>query len=556
MASELDTLVRRYALNNAVEHNGKSNAKSILSKILGDNPNLRANVLQIKSLSEEISIKINKMTLATQKKELSSLGVIEKKIIQEKKGLPEMVRAVKGSFAVRFAPNPDGALHLGGARPAILNLEYAKKYNGKFILRFDDTDPSGTLKSPKKEFYKMIQDDLKWLGVKPKQIVIASKRLNLYYKHAEELIKKGGAYICTCDREKWKKMIDKNKACPCRDEKPVDVMKKWDKMKKFKFKQGEAVMRIKTDLEHRNPAVRDWPAFRIVDKVVHPFVKNKHLWPLYNFQSAIDDHTLGITHILRGQEHSTNAVKQQFLFEHFGWESPVVVILGRFSMTDSVLSKSTIAQGIIDGKYTGWDDLKVGTIKSLKRRGFQAEAITNMILDIGSKPSDITVSLENLAAYNRKLIDQDAKRYFYIKDPVEITIDNPLKRSAIIKSHPDNKKLGSRTLKVGKKIFIESEDFAKYRGMEIRLKDLFNIKLGKISKATSVENKSIPKIHWIPDKQYISVRVMEAKEIKEGIGEINIKKTKPGEIVQFERFGFVKIEKVQPKAVVAVFAHK
>ena len=134
MASELDTLVRRYALNNAVEHNGKSNAKSILSKILGDNPNLRANVLQIKSLSEEISIKINKMTLATQKKELSSLGVIEKKIIQEKKGLPEMVRAVKGSFAVRFAPNPDGALHLGGARPAILNLEYAKKYNGKFIL--------------------------------------------------------------------------------------------------------------------------------------------------------------------------------------------------------------------------------------------------------------------------------------------------------------------------------------------------------------------------------------------------------------------------------------
>ncbi len=556
MASELDKLVRRFCLNNAVEHNSKANAKSVLSKILGDNPNLRSNVLQIKVLAEECTEKVNKMSPAAQKKELYSLGIIEKKVVQERKGLPEMIRAVKGAFVVRFAPNPNGALHLGGARPAILNLEYTKKYNGKFILRFDDTDPTGTLKSPKKEFYKMIQDDLKWLGIKPDQVVMASKRLHIYYKKAEEVIKLGGAYVCTCNNEEWKKKIEKSKSCPCRDEKPDKVMIKWNNMKKNKYKQGEAVLRIKTDLEHRNIAIRDWPAFRIVDKISHPIIKNKHLWPLYNFQSAIDDHTLGVTHILRGQEHSTNEVKQQFLFEHFGWESPVAVVLGRFSMTDSVLSKSTISEGIVNKKYTGWDDLRLGTIRSLKRRGFQAEAIKSMILDIGSKPSDITISLENLAAYNRKLIDQNSKRFFFVKDPVEIIIDKPLKRFVKIKAHPDNIKLGYRTLKTGKKFFIESEDFAKYKGMEIRLKDLYNIRLGKISKSTSTINKDIPKIHWIPDNQYISVRILEAKGAIEGIGEINIKKTKPGDIVQFERFGFVKIEKVQPRAVMCVFAHK
>ncbi|MFH1420787.1 MAG: glutamate--tRNA ligase [Candidatus Aenigmatarchaeota archaeon] len=547
-------LVRRYCLDNAVEHGGKANARSVLSKLLGDHPELRSNVLQLKSAVEDTTEKVNVLSHDTQKKQLSELGTIERREKVERKGLPELPRAKKGEFIVRFAPNPDGTLHVGGARPAILNYEYAEKYNGKFFLRFDDTDPSGTLKSPKKEFYKMMIDDLKWLGVKPDAIFYASKRLAIYYKHAEEAIRVGAAYVCTCPSENWKKKRSKSQACDCRGASSADNMKKWKDMLKNKYKKGHAVLRVKTDLEHRNPAVRDWVAFRIIDKPVHPLVKGKHVWPTYNFQSAIDDHLLGVTHILRGQEHSTNEVKQQFLYEWLKWEYPVTVLLGRFSMTDCVLSKSTIAEGIARGEYSGWDDLRLGTIRTLKRKGIQSAALREMIMDIGSKPSDITISLENLAAYNRRAIDSIAKRFFFVKDPVEIVVENPLKRSAELKMHPD-KKLGKRQFKLGKKFFIESEDFDRYKGMEVRLKDLYNIKLERESKATSVENNNTPKIHWVPQDAYIQVRVLESKNIIEGIGETNLKKLKPGDIIQFERFGFCRVEKVQPKAVVVVMSH-
>jgi len=540
-------LIKKYVLINATEHKGIAQSKSVLGKLLADFPELRSKVLELRGEIDKLVDSVNRLSPAEQKKELENLGGYEKEQKIEKKGLPDLELKREG-FVVRFAPNPDGALHLGNARPAVLCSEYAKKYNGKLILRFDDTDPK--VKVPELKFYKWIKEDLKWLKIKWHKEVVASKQLNMYYKYAEQLIRDSHAYVCICGEE-WKKLRDKNRACPCRSLDVKTNMRKWKKMFNG-YKEGEAVLRIKTDLEAKNPAVRDWPAFRIVDKPKHPLVKKK-VWPLYNFASAIDDHIYKVTHIMRGQEHATNEAKQRYIYQYFGWHYPFTIILGRFSLCDMVLSKSEIREGIKEEKFEGWDDVRLGTLRSLKRRGFAPEAIKQIIIDVGLKPSDITISMENLASYNRKIIDKRVSRYFFIANPKKIEIKDMKLKKARLPLHPEVKK-GYRTFSLGKYFFIEAEDFERYRNVEIRLKDLCNVKLDTESKFTSLEVKSVPKIQWLPSK-YIPVRIVMPNRIIEGYGETNLTKTKPDEVIQFERFGFVRIEKVSKKMIVAIFGH-
>ncbi len=553
--TDLYELVKKYVLINATGHGGTAQPKSVLGKLLADNPDMRSRVLELRSEIERTADEVNSWDLQKQKSELDKLGGYEPEKKIEKKGLPDLDLEREG-FVVRFAPNPDGALHIGNARPAILSDEYRKKYRGKLILRFDDTDPK--VKVPEKQFYKWIKDDLRWLKVKWDKEIIASKRLNLYYKYATELVKNGHAYVCTCDADKWKALRDKGKACDCRSADAKTNMRKWKKMlaantSNPSYKEGEAVLRIKTELDAKNPAVRDWAAFRIVDNPKHPLVKKK-LWPLYNFASAIDDHLLKVTHIMRGQEHSTNEAKQRYIYQYFGWEYPYVVTLGRFSLSDMVLSKSKIREGIKDGSYTGWDDPRVGTLIALRRRGFQPDALRQIIIDIGPKPSDITISSENLAAYNRRIVDKTANRYFFIPDPKLIEIKGMPIKKAKIPLHPEVKK-GFRKFSLGRQFYVDSKDFDKYKNLEVRLKDLCNIKLENVSKYEGTELKPLPKIQWVPSK-CIEVRVIAANTEIKGYGEPSISKAKIGSVVQFERFGFVRIEKASKNNVVAIFGHE
>ncbi len=548
MADSIDYIVRKYCLINATEHEGLAQPRSVLGKILGDLPEMRSQALMLRSKIESVCQEVSHLSAEQQKRELKKMGGYVPRHREERKGLPDLER--KDRFVVRFAPNPDGALHAGNARPAVLSDEYAKKYNGKFILRFDDTDPK--VKVPEKQFYKWVREDLKWLGIRVHQEIIASKRLKLYYRVAEDLIKKEAAYVCVCG-EKWKQFRDKSHPCECRREDFRTNLKRWKRMMSHSYREGEAVLRIKTDMDAKNPAVRDWPAFRIVDKPRHPLQKAR-LWPLYNFASAVDDYLTRVTHIFRGQEHSTNEVKQRYLYQHMGWTYPQVITLGRFSMSDMVLSKSQIREGIARKKFTGWDDPRLGTLRALKRRGFLPEAIRQIIIDIGPKPSDIAISFENLSAYNRKLIDRNAKRFFFIPNPKKIVVRGMKIKKAKIPLHPDTN-LGFRNFNLTDTFFIDALDFEQYKGLEIRLKDLCNIKLGERSEFTSAGNKAVPKIQWVPAK-HTTVRVIKPDKIIKGYGELNIKNAKVGDVVQFERFGFVKIEKITGPQVVVVFSHE
>src|SRR3989338_6892964 len=313
-------IILKYALQNAVKY-GHAEFKAVVGKVFSE----LKNVKDKKVLFEEIKDIITDVNDMKMGEVVSKLMSIDPKLLEgkkeDKKELPELPNVGK-KVIMRFAPNPNGAMSLGHSRQAILNWLYCQKYNGKYLLRFDDSDPK--VKIPEKEAYKWFEEDFKWLGIKPWKIIRQSSRLEIYYKYAWELFKMKKMYICKCPAEKKSRLLQGGKKCGCEEN------YNWDGF--FDMKEGEAVARVKTDLKNKNPAVRDWPAFRIVDKSKHPFEKNERVWPLLNFASAIDDHDFGITHIIRGIDLSVSDDRQKYLYEHFGWKYPETIYTGKLNV--------------------------------------------------------------------------------------------------------------------------------------------------------------------------------------------------------------------------------
>jgi glutamyl-tRNA synthetase len=576
---ELRQLIHKTTIINASQHAGKAQVGAILGKILGEKAELRAQVKELSILINEELKEVNNLSLEEQKQIVAEKWPeILKKEKREEKKLPSLPNTEKYSQIVtRFSPNPDCVLHLGSARAIILSNEYARMYNGKFILRFEDTDPK--VKRPSLEFYGMIREDLSWLGCKPDEEYIQSDRLAIYYGYAELLIKEGNAYVCTCVPEEFRKMILLGESCPCRNLSPVEQLKRWTHMLDGTYAEGQAVVRVKTELKHPNPAVRDWPALRIIDtnKYPHPRVGNKYrVWPLYNMAAGLDDHLLGITHIIRGKEHLTNGVRQQYLYKHLGWEYPTAIHYGRLKITGAFLSKSKIVAGVKDGSFTGWDDPRLATFAALKKRGITPEAIKKMIIDVGPKTADVTLSWENLYAYNRKILDPICNRYFFVASPITLKVKNlPKIFNPRLPLHPEKPEHGFRRYAVtpigdqrAAKFWIANKDISTLEtGEVVRLMELFNIKIDAVTKepveaefvSESYENVRKAKarlIHWIPVGEEFSCSViMPDASSSDGMAESFCKKLKPGEIIQFERFGFVRVNEVSDR-LIAYYSHK
>jgi len=578
MEAELRETIRKIALVNAVNYEGKAQVGSVTRKFFAEKPEFRQRAKEIIKIIREVVNEVNKLSLEEQRRIVEEKWPesLIKKRAEEKRGLPPLPNVEKYRVVVtRFSPNPDCVLHLGSARAIILCYEYAKMYKGKFILRFEDTDPR--LKRSALMFYDAIREDLLWLGCKWDEEYIQSDRLPIYYEHAEGLLEMGKAYVCTCPKEEFRKMVLAKKPCPCRDLPPETQLERWQHMLDGTYAEGEAVVRIKTDLNHPNPAVREWPALRIIDteKYPHPRVGSKYrVWPLYNFACGIDDHLLGITHIIRGKEHLTNMERQKYMYQHFGWEYPEAIHYGRLKITGAYLSKSKIVEGIQQGLFSGWDDPRLATLIALRKRGINPEAIRKLIIDIGPKTADVTLSWENLYAYNRKIVDPKANRYFFINNPVELTVKGVSKPyKAKLHLHPDYPERGFRTLEVkpqdGKALFWISNDDLKLleTGKVIRLMELFNIKIEKVAvyaveaafhseSYEKARQMKAPLIHWLPINYGIPCKVvMPDATVAEGVAEKTCAKLKPGTIVQFERFGFVRIDSLNEK-LVAYYAHK
>ncbi len=583
-ASNLDSVkgdIRRLALINAVSHDGKAQSKPVLGKLLSEKPELKSVIKEVIRLVDEIVKEVNEIPIEEQIRIIKdswpealsrerSKGKVEEKVLPP---LPNVEKYER--ITTRFAPNPDCVLHLGSARAIILSYEYARMYRGRFILRFEDTDPR--LKKSSLQFMDLIRKDLEWLGCYPDEEHIQSDRIEIYYDYAEKLLKDGYAYICTCPADENRKRIRAGEPCPCRSLKPEENMRRWEAMLNGTYAEEEAVMRIKTDLDHPNPAVRDWPAFRIIDtkKHPHPRVGSKYrVWPLYNFACGVDDHLNGITHIIRGKEHLTNQERQRYLYRHLGWEYPEAIHYGRLKIEGTSLSKSKILRGVREGLYAGWDDPRLATFLALRRRGIKPEAIRKLILEIGPRTADITLSWDNLYAYNRKIIDREADRYFFIWDPVKLIVKNISKEyTAQIPLHPDYPSRGKRVFQIkpvnGEAHFLISGQDAKMLkpNFVVRLMELFNIKIEKVHEDHAVssfhsetygEARKIGAhlIHWIPENSGLPCEIiMPDNSVVNGLVEDNFRSVFPDKIVQLERFGFARIEKVYGK-IVAVFTHR
>lgn len=570
--------IRKIALLNAVHHDGKAQNGPVFGKLLAEHPELKEKIKEISRLVSEVVQEVNQLALDEQKRIVSEKWpealVIEK--VEEERKLPPLPNVARYKRVVtRFSPNPDCAIHLGSARAIILSHEYAKIYNGLFYLRFEDTDPK--VKKPRLPFYDSIREDLVWLKCKPYDEFIQSDRLPIYYEHAERLLKDGNAYVCICQPEAFRKKILAKKPCPCRQLPPKENLTRWKHMLNGEYVEGEAVVRVKTDLNHPNPAVRDWPALRIIDtkKNPHPRVGSKfRVWPLYNFACGVDDHLMGVTHIIRGKEHLTNQTRQEYLYKYFGWEYPETIHYGRLKITGAFLSKSKIVEGMKAGIFKSWDDPRLATFAALRRRGIMPEAIRLLMIDVGPKTADVNLSWENLYAHNRKLIDPEANRYFFVHNPTEIAVKNiPRMFDVKLHLHPDYPERGFRQFEIkpekGKTLFwISSQDMNLVEsGKKIRLMGLFNIEIEKSGKRQveaifhsesheEAKRLGAPLIHWLPVDTDISCEVvMPDASIAKGVAEESCKELRPDVIVQFERFGFVRIDSLDEK-LACYFAHR
>lgn len=575
---EARKIIKKIVLLNAIRYDGKASQKPIFSKLLGEYPHFKRQIKEISLIIDEIIKEINALSLAQQKiiveKKWPEVLVEEK--IEKKKQLPPLPHIKKYERIVtRFSPNPDFVLHLGSARAIILSYDYARMYNGLFYLRFEDTDSK--TKKPKLEFYDAIREDLKWLGCKWDGEFIQSDRLEIYYEYAEKLIKAGNAYVCICVREEFQEKSKTRKPCPCRVLSPEENLVRWNGMLDGKYSEGEAVVRIKTELNHPNPAVRDWPALRIIDSEIHPHprVGNKYrVWPLYNFSTGIDDHVMGITHIIRGKEHLTNQARQEYMFKHFGWKYPETIHYGRLKITGASLSKSEIVKGVKSGLYKSWDDPRLATLAALRRRGIKPEAIHSLMIDVGPKPQDVVLAWKNLYAYNRKLVDPTAKRFFFVHDPIELVVNDVAhKFTTKIPVHPDHPEMNFRVFEVipthGKAMFlISKDDLELIEGKPaIRLMDLFNFELEKIGKTRvqaifkgesygNAKKLGASLIHWLPIGSGVQCEVvMPDASVVRGVAEDACMMLKPDEVIQFQRFGFVRVDDVDRK-LTAYFAHR
>jgi len=550
------------ALQNAVKHGGVPQAGAVIGMVMGAHPELRSKAKEVSALAREaiadvaaLSAEARVTTLQARAPEMFS-ALSEKH--EHKKVLPDLEKAEKG-VVMRFAPNPSGPLHIGHARAAALNDAYVKQYGGRYILRIEDTDP----KRVDPDAYEMVVEDLKWLGLGITETVTQSDRLSLYYDLCRQLIERGGAYLCTCDNEHFKELKQAKTACPCRDQSVAKNLELWQKMLDHGFKEGEISVRIKTDLNNPDPAMRDFPAFRILDAPPHPKVK-AHVYPLMNFSVVADDHLLGVTHVIRGKDHIANTRRQQYIYNHFGWQVPVYRHYGRMGIEGVVLSTSQMRLGIKEGTYTGWDDIHLGTMRALARRGISPEAVKNAMLAIGIGDTDISFSWDNLYSENRKIVDPIANRYFFVPDPMSATIEGAARHTAHAMLHPSDAARGTRTLEFEGTVLLPKSEIVPGTPM-VRLKDLFNVKIawdGTVPSFSyggdSLADARAAKAHiiqWLPAQATVPCTLLTPDGEMKGACEPRVR-DELDKVIQFERVGFARIDRVDASGISAYFTHK
>lgn len=558
---DLEQTIRKYALQNAIKFSGKASAGAVLGKLLQEKPGLKSKIKEIQPKVSKVIKDIGRLSVEQQLDELQSLApeLLERREKEEKDifaflGIKEGEKVITA-----FPPGPEKYPHIGHAKALLLNYLLAQRYKGKFYLRFEDTNPSLV----RKEYYDIMLDNFSWLGVKWDKLQYASDNIELFYKLAERAINSGNAYMCTCAVETIRKNRAKGIACACRNTAPEQNLKAWKQYPKQKA--GSAVLRLKIDIHHQNSTMRDPAILRIIDEPHARLGKRYRVWPNYDWQNAIMDGYYKITHRLRSKEFEMRNELQRYIQRMLGFKETRIYEFARFNLEGVESSGRIIRKKIQDKELLGWDDPSLTTIVALRRRGFTQEAIKNFVIATGITKAEATLTWDDLTVQNRRLLDKQCDRYFFVNKPYLITIQGAPQRQLKLKKHPEIPERGYRQLSTAEKFYLDEEDVAELKtGQLYRLMDCLNFrKEGKRYKFDSIDYQKFKKrgkkiMHYLPlqdDLLHVEV-LMPDHTVQRGLAESSVSELKVGAQVQFERFGFVILDSIEADKYSFWYTHK
>jgi len=583
-SNNLLEIIKIETLANSIQYEGEANQKAVIGRIMAKYPTVRAQAKEIKESLPVIAKEIELLTLDEQKNKLQKLDpelfeqLFSPKTTQKVRKVKEIAdipNAVQGKVILRCAPDPSKYPHIGHGLTWMINYLLKEKYDGKLVLRFDDTNP----RKVKTEFYQPIISALDWMGIKYDEIVYASDKMPLLYDKASFLVEQGKCFMCNCPSEKSKELREKGNECECRNSPSSDNLEKWQKMLSNEFNEGEYVLRLKGDMKSKNHVMRDPVLFRVVD-TPHCRQGDKYsVWPLYDFESAVLEGEIGTTHVLRSSEFGTMRIElQSHIMKILNYPIPEFIQYSRFNIIGFPVKGRLIRELIEEGQVSGWDDLRLITIIAMRKRGFHPQLVKDLVHEVGFTSSKTTIDFRLIEAINRKIIDPLTRRLFFVPEPVLVKVNNPpSKQSVDLSWHPTDESFGTRTVTISNEFFLPSEELSKLTEGEIfRLKDLYNAEIIEINedgtyiceyKGEDLISNSL-KLQWVPANDFVKVHVTiphlllkdkkinpNSLETQEGYAEAKLKTIKQGEILQFERWAFIKVNSIDEDQVYVSVVH-
>lgn len=413
-------------------------------------------------------------------------------------------------ICTRFPPEPNGYLHIGHAKSILLNYGLAKKYNGKFHLRFDDTNPT----KEKTEFVQSIIADVEWLGAAyDGEVRFASNYFDQMYEAAVKLIKKGKAYVCDLTAEQIREyrgtLTEPGKNSPYRDRSVEENLELFENMKAGKYADGEKVLRAKIDMASPNMNMRDPVIYRVAHMSHHNTGDKWCIYPMYDFAHPIEDAIEGITHSICTLEFEDHRPLYDWVVRELEYPHPPRQIeFAKLYLTNVVTGKRYIKRLVEDGTVDGWDDPRLVSIAALRRRGFTPESLKMFVELCGISKANSSVDYAMLEYCIREDLKMKKSRMMAVLDPVKVVIDNyPEGQTEYLDvvNNLENEALGVRKIPFSRELYIEREDFMEeppkkyfrmFPGNEVRLMNAYFVTCNSFEKD---ENGNVTVIHCTYD---------------------------------------------------------
>ncbi len=439
-------------------------------------------------------------------KEVVSKNFIE---IEIDKDLSE---GVYNTVHTRFPPEPNGYLHIGHAKSILLNYGLAKKYNGKFNMRFDDTNPT----KERVEFVEAIKRDIQWLGADwEDRLFFASDYFEQMYEAAVKLIQKGKAFVCDLTAEEMRAyrgtLTEPGENSPYRDRSVEENLTLFENMKNGKYKDGEKVLRAKIDMASPNMNMRDPVIYRVAHMSHHNTGDTWCIYPMYDFAHPIEDAIEGITHSICTLEFEDHRPLYDWVVKELEYPNPPRQIeFAKLYLTNVVTGKRYIKQLVEQGIVDGWDDPRLVSIAALRRRGFTPESLQMFVELCGVAKGQSSVDYAMLEYCIREDLKMKRSRMMAVLDPIKLVIDNyPEGEVEYLEAanNLENEELGSRQIPFCRELYIEREDFMEeppkkyfrlFPGNEVRLMHAYFVKCESFVKD---ENGNVIEVHCTYDKE-------------------------------------------------------